>query len=186
VPQNLKGLKVLFLVAPAGVPDDEIARPRKILEAGGAEVAFASLSAGPVTTQAGAKIEAAGIVELRPTDFAGAIVPGGPGAADLASNGIALKFVRMVAHDGKPVGALSQGVVFLAKSDLLEGKSATTWVTPDALRALKDGGARFEKKPVVVSGGIVTCDGAGSAESFGNIYAEILDGSRTRSGRITR
>ena len=186
MPQNLKGLKVLFLVAPAGVPDDEIARPRKILEAGGAEVAFAALSAGPVTTQAGARSEAAGIVELRPTDFAGAIVPGGPGAADLASNGIALKFVRMVAHDGKPVGALSQGVVFLAKSDLLEGKSATTWVTPDALLALKDGGARFEKKPVVVSGGIVTCDGAASAEAFGNIYAEVLDGSRTRSGRITR
>lgn len=186
MPQNLKGLKVLFLVAPSGAPDDEIARPKRILEAGGAEVSFASLTAGPVTTQGGSSIEAAAIVELRPTDFAGAIVPGGAGAVDLAANGIALKFVRMVAHDGKPVGALSLGVVFLAKAELLQGKTATTWVTPDALRALKDGGARFEKKPVVVSGGIVTCDGAGSAESFGNIYAEILDGSRTRSGRITR
>lgn len=186
MPQNLKGLKVLFLVAPAGTPDDEIAKPRRILEAGGAEVVFASATAGPVTTQGGATIEAAGIVEMRPTDFAGAVVPGGPGAPDLAANGIAQKFVRMVAHDGKPVGALSLGVVFLAKADLLEGKNATTWVTPDALRALKEGGARFEKKPVVVSGGIVTCDGAASAESFGNIYAEILDGSRTRSGRVTR
>ena len=65
MPQNLKGLKVLFLVAPKGVPDDEIARPRKILEAGGAEIVFASVTAGPVTTQDGATIEAAGIVELR-------------------------------------------------------------------------------------------------------------------------
>ena len=59
-------------------------------------------------------------------------------------------------------------------------------VSAPVIRTLKDGGARFEKKPVVVSGGIVTCDGAASAEAFGNIYAEVLDGSRTRSGRITR
>ena len=89
-------------------------------------------------------------------------------------------------HDGKPVGALSLGVVFLAKAGLLEGQAATIWVTPDALRALKEAGARYEKKPVVVSGGIVTADGPASAESFGNIYAELLEGSRTRSGRVTR
>ena len=184
--QNLKGLKVLFLVTPKGVPDDEIEKTRKVLEASGAEVVVASAAAGPVTTQGGASLEAVSIVEARPTEYAGAVVLGGPGAGDLAANGIAQKFVRMVAHDGKPVGALSLGVVFLAKANLLEGKSATTWVTPDALRALKEGGARYEKKPVVISGGIVTADGAASAESFANIFAELLDGSRSRSGRVTR
>jgi putative intracellular protease/amidase len=51
---------------------------------------------------------------------------------------------------------------------------------------LKDGGARYEKKPVVVAAGVVTADGPASAESFGNIFAELLEGSRTRSGRVTR
>ncbi|MBK8594430.1 MAG: DJ-1/PfpI family protein [Holophagales bacterium] len=184
--QNLKGLKVLFLVAPKGFQDDELAKPRKVLEAAGAEVVVASSSTGPVTSQGGTSQEAISIVEARPTDFAGAVVVGGVGATDLWENGIAQKFFRMAAHDGKPIGALSLGVGLLAKAGLLEGKAATIWVTSDALRALKDGGARYEKKPVVIASGVVTADGPASADSFGNIFAELLDGSRTRSGRVTR
>ena len=39
---------------------------------------------------------------------------------------------------------------------------------------------------VVIASGVVTADGPASADSFGNIFAELLDGSRTRSGRVTR
>ena len=113
---------------------------------------MASASAGSVSGQGGAVVEAVSIVEARPTEYGGAVVVGGPGAVDHWENGIAHKFFRMIAHDGKPVGGLSLGVVFLAKAGLLEGKAATIWVTPDALRALKDAGARYEKKPVVVAG----------------------------------
>jgi protease I len=186
VPQNLKGLKVLFLVAPKGFQDEELEKPRRVLEAAGAEVVVASTTGGPVAGQGGASLDAVSIVEARPTEYAGAVVVGGPGSVDLWDNGIAHKFFRMLVHDGKPAGGLSLGVGFLAKAGLLEGKAATIWLTPDALRALKDGGARYEKKPVVIGGGIVTADGPASAESFGNIFAELLDGSRTRSGRVTR
>lgn len=186
MPQNLKGLKVLFLVAPTGFQDEELEKPRRVLEAAGAEVVVASTTGGPATGQGGATLEALSIVEARPTEYAGAVVVGGPGALAVADNGIAHKFFRMSAHDGKPVGGLSLGVVLLAKAGLLEGKAATVWLTPDALRALKDGGARYEKKPVVVAGGVVTADGPASAESFGNIFAELLDGSRSRSGRVLR
>lgn len=184
--QNLKGMKVLFLVAPKGFQDEELEHPRRILEAAGAEVVIASSDAGPVSGQGGAALTALSIVEARPTDYSGAVVVGGLGAVDLWENGLAHKFFRMIAHDGKPVGALSLGVGLLAKAGLLEGKAATIWLTSDALRALKNGGARYEKKPVVIAAGIVTADGPTSAETFGNIFAELLDGSRTRSGRVTR
>lgn len=186
MPQTLKGLKVLFLVAPKGFQDEELEKPRKVFEAAGAEVVVASTASGTATGSGGASLEAASIVELRPTEFAGAVVVGGAGAADLWDNGIAHKFFRMTLHDGKPVGGLSLGVVFLAKAGLLEGKPATTWVTPDALRALKDGGARYEKKPVVVAGSVATADGPASAESFGHIFVELLEASRVKSGRIPR
>jgi len=186
VSQTLKGLKVLFLVAPKGFQDEELEKPRKVFEAAGAEVVVASTVTGTATGSGGATVEASSIVEARPTEFVGAVVVGGPGAVDFWENGIAHKFFRMTVLDGKPIGALSLGVGLFAKAGLLEGKSATIWVTPDALRALKNGGARFEKKPVVVAGGVVTADGPASAESFGNIFAELLDGSRTRSGRVTR
>lgn len=184
--QNLKGLKVLFLVAQKGFQDEELAKPRRILEAAGAEVVVASAVSGPATGHGGSAVEAISIVEARPTDYAGAVVVGGPGIGELWENGIAHKFFRMTTLDGKPIGAISLGVGLLAKAGLLEGKPATIWVTPDGLRALKNGGARFEKKPVVVAGGVVTADGPASAESFGSIFAELLDGSRTRSGRLTR
>jgi protease I len=186
VTQNLKGLKVLFLVAAKGFQDEELEKPRRILEAAGAEVVVASVSAGPVSGQGGLALHAISIVEARPTDFAGAVAVGGVGSVDLWGNGIAHKFFRMASNDGKPIGALSLGVGLLAKAGLLEGKAATIWLTPDALRVLKDGGARYEKKPVVIAAGIVTADGPASAESFGNIFAELLDGSRSRSGRVTR
>jgi protease I len=186
VTQNLKGLKVLFLVAPKGFQEEELEKPRRILEAAGAEVVVASTAAGPVSGQGGATLEAISIVEARPTDYAGAVVVGGVGAVDFWDNGIAHKFLRMAVHDGKPIGALSLGVGLLAKAGLLEGKAATIWVTSDALRALKEGGARYEKKPVVIAAGVVTADGPASADSFANIFAELLDGSRTRSGRLTR
>ena len=186
MPQNLKGLKVLFLVAPKGFQAEELEKPRRVLEAAGAEVVVATTAAGGAKAQDGTAIDAVPIVELRPTDFAGAVVVGGPGAPDLWENGIAHKFFRMTTHDGKPVGGVSLGVGLLAKAGLLEGKSATIWVTPEALRTLKDGGARYEKKPVVVAGGVVSADGPSSAESFGNIFSELLDGSRSRSGRVTR
>ncbi len=186
MPQNLKGLKVLFFVAPKGFQDEELEKPRRVLEAAGAEVVVASTSAGPVSGLGGAAQEAVSIVEVRPTEYAGAVVVGGPGSVEIWENGIAHKFFRMVVHDGKPAGGLSLGVGLLAKAGLLEGKPATIWLTPDALRALKDGGARYEKKPVVIGGGIVTADGPSSAEMFANIFAELLDGSRTRSGRVTR
>jgi protease I len=186
VPQTLKGLKVLFLVAPKGFQDEELEKPRRVFEAAGAEVVVASTVACKATGSAGASVEAAGIMEFRPNDFAGAVVVGGPGAPDLADNGIAQKFFRMAHLDGKPVGGLSLGVVFLAKTGLLEGRSATVWMTPDTLRALKEGGARYEKKPVVVAGNVATADGPASAETFANIFVELLDAWRVKSGRITR
>jgi protease I len=186
VPQTLKGLKVLFLVSSKGFQEEELEKPRRIFEAAGAEIVVVSTSSCTAAGSGGTTVEAGSIVEARPTEFAGAVAVGGSGAVEYWENGIAQKFFRMAVHDGKPVGALSLGVVFLAKAGLLEGKTATIWVTSDSLLALKKGGARYEKKPVVVAGGIVTADGPASAESFGHIFAELLDGTRTKSGRVNR
>lgn len=186
MPQSLKGLKVLFLVSPKGFQDEELEKPRRVFEAAGAEIVVASTVAGTAAGAGGASVEASGIMEFRPNDFAAAVAVGGPGAAELWDNGIAQKFFRMAHLDGKPVGGLSLGVVFLAKTGLLEGKSATVWMTPDTLKALKDGGARYEKKPVVVAGNVATADGPASAETFANIFAELIAAWRVKSGRIAR
>jgi protease I len=186
VPQTLKGLKVLFLVAPKGFQDEELEKSKRVLAASGAEVVVASTVGGTATGSGGASVQAAGITEFRPNEFAAAVVVGGSGAPDLYENGIAQKFFRMAHLDGKPVGGFSLGVVFLAKAGILEGKSATVWMTPDTLKALKDGGARYEKKPVVVAGNVATADGPASAETFANIFVELIEAWRVKSGRIAR
>lgn len=186
MPQTLKGLKVLILVAPRGFQDEELERTRKVFEESGAEVVVASTVAGTATGSSGASVEAAGITEFRPNDFAAAVAVGGPGASDISDNGIAQRFFRMANLDGRPVGGLSLGVVLLAKAGILEGRSATVWMTPDSLKALKDGGARYEKKPVVVTGTVATADGPSSAVSFANIFVELLEAWRIKSGRIVR
>ncbi len=186
---SLSGVKVLFVVAPAAFDGEELTKARKPLEAAGATVILASPAGGEAVSVSGEKVETVSITEPRATDIAAMVVIGGTGALPhLADNGLVHKTVRMVERDGKPVGGLSFGAVVLAKAGVLTGKPATTWVTSESLKGLKEGGARYEKKPVVIAGPVITADGAASADRFGALFVDLLTASRARSssGRVAR
>ncbi len=179
----LSGQKVLVIIAPRKFRDEELFVPKAAIEAAGGTVIIASTDEGEATGMLGGSVYAVPVHEVRATEVAGAIVVGGAGSPEhLWGNGLVHKTIRMVAHDGKPVGAICLSAVVLAKAGLLEGKRATTFVTADTLKALKEGGAKYEKKPVVIDGMIVTADGPESAERFATIFIDLL--STPRSGTI--
>ncbi len=187
MPPTLKGLKILFVVAPTGFHEQELATSRRILEEAGAVAVLATTAGNEAVSSDGTAVETVPITEPRTQEMAGAVVIGGTGASEhLWENGLVQKAVRMIERDGKPVGALSQGVVVLARAGMLQGKAATTWVSADTLKALKDGGARYEKKPLVIAGSILTADGPASAERFGVLLRDMIDASRQKSGAIPR
>lgn len=175
----LEGLKVLFVVAPRNFRDEELALPREAVERAGATAVVASIDEGEAEGMLGARVRTVPIHEVRATEVAGAVVVGGSGSPEhLWDNGLVHKALRMIAHDGKPVGALCLSSAVLAKAGLLEGKKATVFVTADSLKALKDGGAKYERRPVVVDGRIVTADGPASSEAFGSVFVQLLTEAR--------
>lgn len=171
----LTGIKVLFVLAQKDFREEEIAAPRKILEEAGATCLMASPEGGEVTGMGGKSIMTISVTEPRNVDIAGGIVFGGAGAAtSLWANMLVHKQLRMIERDRKPLAAVGLGVVVLAKAGLLEKRKATVYVTSDALKALKEGGAIYEKKPLVIDRDVITADGDGSAERLATIFRETL------------
>jgi protease I len=67
--------------------------------------------------------------------------------------------------------------VILAKAGVLKEKRATVWSSPldrGPVRILKENGAIYEDKDVVQDGKIITANGPGAAEEFGQKLVEIL------------
>ena len=65
---------------------------------------------------------------------------------------------------------------------LLEKKKATVFMTPDTLKALKEAGAHYERRPVVIDGDVVTADGAEPVERFATLFRDLVQQKR-ESGR---
>lgn len=187
--EKLTGVKVLFVVAPSGFDGDELEKTARPLEAAGATTVLASPAGGEAVSSGGQKVSTVAITEPRSTELAGMVIIGGQGALQhVAGNELVQKVVRMIERDGKPIGALSLGTVVLARAGVLSGKSATTWVTSESLKAFKEAGARYEKKAVVLAGSVMTADGAASADRFAVLFLDLLSAFRARSasGRVTR
>jgi protease I len=67
----------------------------------------------------------------------------------------------------------------LAKAGVLKGKKATVWSSSldrGPVKILKENGVIYEDKDVVQDGKIITANGPGAAEEFGQKLAEALTG----------
>jgi protease I len=176
----LSGAKVLLVLAPKGYREVELKVCRTALEAAGATVLLGTPEGGEATGAAGDEtVETIPLTEPRTSELHGAVVLGGPGAqAHLWTNGLLHKVLRMLERDGRPLGAVGLGVVALGKAGLLEKKKATVFMTPDTLKALKDAGAHYERRPVVIDGNLVTCDGAEPVERFATLFRDLVQQKR--------
>ena len=180
----LSGVKVLFIVAAKDFKDEELNIPKGLLEAAGATCIVASSDEGDAIGTSGNPVPAVPITEPRTTELSGVVVVGGPGAPKaLWDNGLAHKVLRMLERDRRPIAAIENGVVVLAKAGLLNKRKATVPVSPETLRALKEGGAHYEKKPIVIDGDIVTVDGSESVERFGRLFRDLLQQKKETSRR---
>lgn len=175
----LLGVKVLVVLAPKGFREVELTACRTTLEGAGATVLLGTPEGGDATGVGGTKVSTIPFNEPRTSELHGVVVLGGPGAEQvLWGNGVLHKVLRMIERDGRPVGAVGLGVGVLGKAGLLERKKATVFVTPDTLVALKEAGAHYEKRPVVIDGNVVTCDGAEPVERFATLFRDLLQQKR--------
>lgn len=92
--------------------------------------------------------------QVHAEQFDGVVIPGGWAPDKLRQYKPVLDFVRKLFDMGKPVAAICHGGWVLASADLVRGKHVTSFI---AIKDdLKNAGADWEDKEVIVDGNLVT------------------------------
>jgi protease I len=168
-------MKALFIIAPENFRDEELLKPKKILESEGIEVDVVSLRKGRIRGMLGSEVEVSKTIdEVDIEDYDAVILVGGIGATVFFDNEDVHRIFREAHESGKVVGAICISPVTLAKAGLLKGRRATVWHSE--ANTIKELGANYTGNPVEVDGGIVTANGPTAAEEFGKAIVKLLKG----------
>ena len=159
--KTLQGKKVAIL-ATDGFEQVELTEPKQALEDAGATVKVLSVEKTPDEikgwdkTDWGKKVKVDGQVsDAKPADFDALVLPGGQINPDkLRVDKDAVNFVKHFVATGKTVAAICHGPWTLIEADAVKGRTMTSW--PSVHTDLKNAGAEWVDKEVVVDGNFIT------------------------------
>ncbi|AAM05062.1 TPA: DJ-1/PfpI family protein [Methanosarcina acetivorans] len=171
-----KGEKILLVVAQEQFRDEECFVPKQLFEAAGANVTVAAEFRETAKGALGGTIKPdIRISDARIEDYDAIVISGGPGSRKyLWDNQYLSGLVKEADSLKKVVSAICISPVILARAGILKGKESTVFSSPDTVRELKEHGAVYLDREVVVSGRIVTGRDPRSAEAFGKAVLKAL------------
>jgi len=175
--ENLSGKKILMIIAFRDFRDQEYFVPKKVFEESKIEVKTASDKKGTAIGADGGDVKVDYLVsEASAEGFDAIVFVGGPGAIEHLDNESSYRLAKETVEKGKVLGAICISPLILAKAGVLNGKKATVWTdfTKSQAKILKENGAIFEGKEVVVDGKIVTGNGPEAAEKFAKEIVNLL------------
>jgi protease I len=182
---ELSGKKVAMLVA-NGFEQVELTEPKRALEEAGATASIVSPESGKVkgwkTTNWGDEFKIDVPLEnAKADDFDALVLPGGVMNPDkLRRNEWALQFVRAFFESGKPVAAICHGPWTLIDAGVVEGRNLTSYASIQT--DLKNAGANWVDKEVVVDNGLVTSRCPDDLPAFNRkMIEEISEGVHARA-----
>jgi protease I len=181
---DIKSARILIL-ATDGYERSELRVPLEQLRSQGADVKIASLKAGEIKSwdekNWGDSVPVDLLVtDVKSEDYHALVIPGGQINPDiLRANEDAVKVVRDFVKSGKPVAAICHGPWLLVEADALRGRKATSFAS---IRTdVKNAGASWEDKEVVVDNGIITSRSPKDLNAFvAKIVEEIGEGRHDR------
>ena len=171
----IEGKKVLMVIAPDKFRDEELFKPKEIIEANGGTVTIASLKARPCTGMMGGTVTPDIEVIDVPVDAYDAIIfVGGNGAEVYFKNDMVLNLARKAVEQGKIVGAICIAPCILANAGVLQGKNATVFFGTGYIEILKSNGANYTGEKLTIDSNIITANGPMAAKDFGVAIVEAL------------
>jgi protease I len=180
---ELRGKKVAILVA-NGFEQVELTEPQRALEEAGAKTFIVSPEKGQVRgwdmTEWGDSIEVGIALEEADADeFDALMLPGGVMNPDqLRINDKAVEFVKEFFAEAKPVGAICHAPWTLIEAGVVEGRTMTSY--PSVRTDLRNAGANWVDKEVVVDNGLVTSRSPEDLKAFCTMLIdEIREVART-------
>ena len=144
-----------LIISADNFEDSELLVPYYRLKEAGVEVAVTSLSRGAIKGKNGYEVAVDKTLdEVNPDDYGILILPGGAAPAVVRKEPKALEIARSFFARSKPVAAICHGPQILISAGLLLGRRATCYRT--VADELKDSGALYEDREVVVDANLVT------------------------------
>jgi protease I len=182
---KLNGKRVAILTE-NGFEEIELTSPKKALEEAGATVHIVSPQKGKVKAwnHDHWSIELPvdkNISDVSPNDYDALMLPGGVLNPDqLRRNEKAVEFAKDFLESGKPVAAICHGPQLLIETNLLEGREMTSY--PSVQTDIKNAGANWHDREVIVDNGLVTSRSPKDLEAFNKkMIEEIAEGIHTPS-----
>jgi protease I len=162
-----------MIIAPSKFRDEELLKPRALLQTQGYQVDVAALTASPATGMLGTVcVPDKTLDQLDAASYDAIVFVGGAGARTYWDNATCHALAQAAVAKGKVLGAICLAPVILARAGVLKGVPATVW--PSARPELAKTGARVSTDHVVTHGLIVTGDGPDSALPFGQALIAAL------------
>lgn len=158
--------------------DSEAKSPIEALKGAGMEVVVVSPEAGK--TYKGKKGEFSvtsdlAVVEASARDFDSLVIPGGGSPESLRVEEGAVEFVKEFVNKDKPIAAICHGPQLLISADALRGRTMTC-VSTIAVD-MKNAGAKYQDRSVVVDGNLVTSRTPDDLPDFNREMLRVFTGS---------
>lgn len=171
---DLKGKKVLMIIAATDFRDEEFFEPCNRLRQCGAAVTVASSIKGAALSVFGKTvITERQIADCQAGDYAAIVFIGGPGSAEFFMDATAHALARAAVDQGKVLAAICIAPVTLANAGVLKGKQATCF--PAMQKQLAAKGALVVQQDVVQSGKLLTATGPQVAREFAEALVKMLE-----------
>jgi protease I len=181
--EKLKG-KTVAILTENGFEEVELTSPKQALEEAGATVHVISPQKEKVKgwNHDHWSIEISvdkNISDARAGDYDALMLPGGVLNPDkLRRNKDAVEFAKDFLETGKPIAAICHGPQLLIETGLLEGRDLTSY--PSVQTDLKNAGATWHDREVIVDNGLVTSRSPKDLEAFNKkMIEEIAEGIHT-------
>jgi len=115
---------------------------------------------------------AAAASEVKASDLAGLVIPGGYAPDRLRRSEAVLELVRTIDDAGKPLAAICHAGWVLISAGVIKGRRLTGYhsIKDD----LTNAGAQYVDEPVVISGNLITSRGPGDLPAWMKAFVEAV------------
>ncbi|MEI8346153.1 MAG: DJ-1/PfpI family protein [Pseudomonadota bacterium] len=179
---ELKGKKMVIVIAPDKFRDEEYDVPFALLTEQGVKLTTASTQKGVAKGMFNKKVTVElTLDDVNPDDYHGIIFVGGQGTPTVRSHPKSTELAKAFFDKNKVVAAICWAPTILAKAGILQnGRKATVWMGNDpefnmkTSQVLTDAGGYFVAQKVVIDGNIVTGNGPDAAQKFAEAIIKVL------------